>query len=148
MKSCFLQEHILVHWEELGDEEGFQCSTCGKVFGSGNHAAFVKHLATHDDEVQKACDCSICLREESKKGKKRKAPPLKPITKKSRSDSDVAEEATTNIGETIESQENNVDNSDRNSNIILAFNLVSNQSVVHYYKKHVMFYFLCVQVRH
>ena len=112
MKSNFLQEHILVHWEELGDEEGFQCSTCGKVFGSGNHAAFVKHLATHDDEVQKACDCSICLREESKKGKKRKAPPLKPITKKSRSDSDVAEEATTNFGETIESQENNVDNPD------------------------------------
>ena len=112
MKSNFLQEHILVHWEELGDEEGFQCSTCGKVFGSGNHAAFVKHLATHDDEVQKACDCSICLREESKKGKKRKAPPLKPITKKSKIDSDVAEEATTNFGETIESQENNVDNPD------------------------------------
>ena len=102
-----LQEHILTHWEELGDEEGFQCSTCGKVFGSGNQSAYVKHLATHDDEVQKACDCPTCLEDDGKKGKKRKAPPLKPINKKLRSD--VLEATIKNFGETEESEENNVE---------------------------------------
>ena len=107
-----LQEHILIHWEELGDEEGFQCSTCGKVFGSGNQSAYLKHLATHDDEVQKACDCPLCLDEEGKKkGKKRKAPPLKPINNK-KSRSDVLEATTKNFSETVESEENNVDNPD------------------------------------
>ena len=70
----------------------------------------MKHLATHDDEVQKACDCPACLGDDGKKGKKRKAPPLKPINKKLRSD--VLEATTKNFGETEESEENNVDNPD------------------------------------
>ena len=40
------------HWDEMGDEVGHQCTTCGKVFGSGNKTAYVKHLATHDDDSQ------------------------------------------------------------------------------------------------
>ena len=63
--------------------------------------------------MQKACDCSACLQGgNGKKGKKRKAPPLKPINKKLRSDSDAVEATTKNFGETEESEENNVDNPD------------------------------------
>ena len=46
------QEHIRSHWEEMKDSQGNQCQTCGKLFGSGNKSAYVKHLATHDDDSQ------------------------------------------------------------------------------------------------
>ena len=36
----------------MKDSQGSQCQTCGKVFGSGNKSAYVKHLATHDDDSQ------------------------------------------------------------------------------------------------
>lgn len=45
-------EYSRTHWDEMGDDEGHQCTTCGKVFGSGNKTAYVKHLATHDDDSQ------------------------------------------------------------------------------------------------
>lgn len=61
--------------------------------------------------MQKACDCPLCLEEDGKKGKKRKAPPLKPINNK-KLRSDVLEATTKNFGETVESEENNVDNPD------------------------------------
>ena len=48
----YLFKFIRNHWDDMGDENGFQCTTCGKVFGSGNKTAYVKHLATHDDDSQ------------------------------------------------------------------------------------------------
>ena len=48
MYCCFCRHH----WSQLRDEDGFQCGMCGKVFGSGNRAAYTKHLATHDDDTQ------------------------------------------------------------------------------------------------
>ena len=102
-----------MHWEDQDDEAGFQCSTCGKVFGSGNQTAYMKHLATHDDEVQRPCGCSVCLKEEGgKKGKKRKGTDLKTKDKRAKGDGGLVEAITKRFNETADAEENDIDNPD------------------------------------
>jgi hypothetical protein len=82
------------------------------VFGSGNQAAHLKHLATHDDEVQRACDCPACLGETGARGKKRKAEKDEKTDKKKRKSGSegVLKAITKSFNETTDSEENNVDN--------------------------------------
>ena len=42
---------IRSHWEE-GKEDGYQCSTCGKIFGCNHRLAYKRHLATHDEDTR------------------------------------------------------------------------------------------------
>ena len=82
-----------------------------QVFGSGNQAAHMKHLATHDDEAMHPCECQDCVREEEGRGRKRKAPPSRQEIKKKRSGG-LQGAVTKSFQETAEAEENNVDNPD------------------------------------
>ena len=48
----YLSNLFSSHWDKVKESRGEQCVTCGKVFGSGNRNAYLKHLATHDDDSQ------------------------------------------------------------------------------------------------
>eukprot|EP00090_Calanus_glacialis_P017138 TRINITY_DN26793_c0_g1_i1.p1 TRINITY_DN26793_c0_g1~~TRINITY_DN26793_c0_g1_i1.p1 ORF type:complete len:894 (+),score=233.49 TRINITY_DN26793_c0_g1_i1:366-2684(+) len=119
------QEHIRNHWDDMGDENGFQCTTCGKVFGSGNKTAYVKHLATHDDDSQKPCSCRKCdgksiivnnnvdpevrvRRKKRKTSQRNKSPGQSSKQPKM----DVLDSITKTFEESILSQENAVDDPD------------------------------------
>jgi len=98
-----------IHWQEMKDSEGNQCETCGKVFGSGNKSAYVKHLATHDDDSQNPCDCPACESPEPK-GKKRKRAQQKGSPKKVKQNhSDLLSRVSKAFDETLEKLENDVD---------------------------------------
>ena len=68
------QTHIKTHRLWSGENPGYQCPVCGKLFSGVQNSLYRRHMATHDSVNREPdeCSCQTCQKKDLNNAKKRK----------------------------------------------------------------------------